>query len=124
MYTIRKTFKFELAHRLNSAYSKCCLKWHGHSYKVEVFLQAKELNEDSMVMDFGELKNNIQHYIDQWDHSSLDGQLLGWNPTAETMAKKMYDYISNRTLVAERRVTVKKVRVHETETGYAEYEED
>jgi 6-pyruvoyltetrahydropterin/6-carboxytetrahydropterin synthase len=129
MFTIRKQFKFEAAHVLDSSFSKCCQQIHGHSYRVELFFRSKDLNADGMVMDFGEVKEKIAHIIGQFDHamivgpknsSVVHGQRLQLcvNPTAENMARDFFDTI--KKLIPQ----LCKVRVHETDTGYAEYERD
>jgi 6-pyruvoyltetrahydropterin/6-carboxytetrahydropterin synthase len=140
MFQIRKQFKVEMAHRLASAYSSCCTdQIHGHSYIIEVFLKASELNEDGMVIDFGELKKLIGDYIDSWDHALVMPASLAQghekknlivmeeNPTAEVMAYKMFVHMKNSLEEAKCRaaddVRISKVRVHETATGWAEYEE-
>lgn len=132
MFQIRKKFRFEAAHVLESSYSKKCGNLHGHSIVVEVFCQSGELNEDGMVVDFGKLKEIIKPLLDQIDHSIiLDSTsdycdkvhptstfLVHFNPTAENLAKLIYQYTKDRIL------SVSKVRVHETETGFAEYWEE
>jgi len=139
MYRIRKQFKFECAHRLAEAYSKCCTdSIHGHSYIVEIFVISEILDPTNMVVDFGELKDIIGPQIDAWDHAvimpanyiegSKDLALLGnsvvvveENPTAEWMAKKIFDVVKQG--LEGKNVRVEKARVHETVTGWAEYEE-
>ena len=128
MFLIRKKFKFEAAHILDSSFSKCCQRIHGHSYIVEIFVQSDTLNEDGMVIDFGELKKHVQPLIDSWDHSLIlsrnsknkftdcDVRIMDVNPTAENMAKFLFDNIADK--IGGR---LSKVRVHETDTGYAEY---
>jgi queuosine biosynthesis protein QueD len=68
-----KDFKFEAAHRLTSSYSKACQNIHGHSYRVTVGIEptCNQLNNDGMVIDFGELKNLIQPLFDLLDHSLI-----------------------------------------------------
>ncbi len=139
MFRVRKTFRFEAAHILKSAYSKDCSNTiHGHSYVVEVFLKSPELNEDGMVMDFGELKDIIGSIFTAFDHAlilpaefkqtdgtpPLDGKIIWWstNPTAETMAREFFGRVAAR-LNRHTYVKVEKIRVHETTTGWAEYEE-
>jgi len=131
MYTIRKMFKFEGAHILTKSYSKECQKIHGHSYKLEVKVSSNTLNEDGMVIDFGKLKRSIQSVVDHWDHklliekdsrdtspfASLGLVEVPFNPTAENMCKFLYDYLVQRGL-GDFKFTV---RIHETDTGYAEY---
>lgn len=142
-FEIRKTFKFEAAHRLMSSWSKKCQQIHGHSYKLEVILGSEELNEDGMVIDFGQLKELMQKHLEQFDHQIVicdkdnkvikqigdeDGEELGYlfvpfNPTAENMAKYFYDILQVHFYKNEeiRHIQIVAVRVHETETGYAEY---
>jgi len=136
MYTIRKQFKFELAHQLDEAYSKCCKNTiHGHSYICEVFFSAEKLDDTGMVIDFGKIKNVIGSYMDSWDHAlvipdTMRGyyleslrennenlKIVPYNPTAENMAEDIYKSIKAMNL------PVSKVRLHETTTGWAEYTE-
>jgi 6-pyruvoyltetrahydropterin/6-carboxytetrahydropterin synthase len=131
MYSIRKKFRFEASHILSSSYSKACQSLHGHSYVVELFFWSKELNRDGMVIDFGEVKDIIGSLIEQFDHATVTGPdtMLNLpakskrvhmtnNPTAENMARYFYERI--KRLLPQ----LETVRVHETETGFAEcYEE-
>ena len=51
---IRKLFEFENAHIVRFCSSKRCKSSiHGHSYKVEVLLESKYLDNAGMVYDFG-----------------------------------------------------------------------
>ena len=128
-----KQFKFELAHRLVSSYSKKCQSIHGHSYLAEVTLEDEHLNEDGMVLDFGEVKDKFSHLIDAWDHSYMfySKDILSdhykamlkvvpmrmvevdYNPTAENMAYHIFRACVDNNL------PVKEVRVQETKTGWA-----
>lgn len=140
MFQIRKQFKVEMAHRLRSAFSKCCTdQIHGHSYIIEVFLKAEQLNVDDMLIDFGELKSIISDYINSWDHALVLPKELpsggsevklirtDYNPTAEAMACDMFSHITYLLKKGEhggaQDLTVSCVRVHETRTGWAEYSE-
>lgn len=135
MYTVRKLFKFEAAHQLASAYSRACSETvHGHSYRVEVFFRSRNLDANGMVIDFGAVTDMIKAIIMHWDHALIVPASFGKNritalrrtnkklyvsaenPTAEWMAKHLYD-----TIRAVYPVLLYKVRVHETDTGYAEY---
>lgn len=131
---IRKQFKAEIAHRLVSAYSSKCQSIHGHSYIFEVLLEGEDLNKDGMLLDFGELKADIAHLFDAWDHSYMFYKKdklatmykamleiqplrmieLDYNPTAENMAHHIF-----RACIEEG-LPVHSVRVHETATGWAE----
>ena len=133
---IRKLFKVEMAHRLVSSYSKKCQSIHGHSYKIEIILEGEPTEvQDEMVLDFGEVKDKINKFMDAFDHSMVVSSkdviapdlipimdklnmryiVVPYNPTAEMMAchilKQVYELgIEN----------IRKVIVHETATGYAE----
>lgn len=134
MFTIRKLMKFEMAHCLPHAYSKPCENLHGHSYKLELFFSSKELNEDGMLADFKSIKDVVEPLVTSlFDHkvivsteevySSLKS--LGFDclrfheaPTAENMARFIYNNVKSKF------PSLSKVRLHETDTGYAEYTED
>lgn len=141
MYRVRKQFKAEIAHILESAHSKCCTDCiHGHSYVFEVVLKSKTLNADDMVTDFGLVKSWVVPMIEEWDHalvvSSLHSNLIDLyrsyrkvreirgNPTAENMARVLFEMIKDSMIRANSDVQVESVRVHETSTGWAEYSEE
>ena len=138
MYVVRKKFKFEMAHRLISSLSKSCQNYHGHSYILEVFFKSDTLNKDGMVIDFGEIKERLKQLVDDFDHAlvlnekdpvlKLFDQCLtkivkvNYNPTAECMTKDFYDRIKY-LIMNFGNVQLVKVRLHETDTGFAEYSE-
>ena len=133
---VRKLFKFEAAHRLPKHIGRC-RGLHGHSYKVEVIIEAinNEL-KDGMVEDFSDVKLAVGSFIDLFDHSliiashdfigtddfltSLNPRwiLTPYDPTAEMMAAHFFVEAGSR--INTERVQVKSVRVWETETGWAE----
>jgi len=141
---IRKLYKFEGAHIVRNCSSKRCkLSIHGHSYKVELFLKSTSLDNGYMTYDFGLMKGNIKEFIDSFDHSysvwcneseefkdfmdnnSARVVTLPWSPSAESYSIMMFyviDKIINQTIFknGEGDVEVYAVRVHETDTGYAE----
>lgn len=72
--TVSKTFEFSAAHILPNHPGKC-KNLHGHNYKVEVKLTGPLNEETGMVIDFGDLKETVNHYIDQMDHSFISADL-------------------------------------------------
>lgn len=140
MYTLTTQITFEAAHRLRSAYSEACFKnLHGHSYRVEVEIQSKDLNPDNMVCDFKKIKEIINSAIEnKYDHSCFlheDDPLVEpiasnckkvfvceVNPTAEYMAKKFHDELT-QSLKDNNLNTIKinRVSVWETEHNMATY---
>ena len=148
MYTIRKQFKFEMAHQLKDSYSAACHEnLHGHSYLLELYFTSEDVDKDGMVVDFGEVKDIIGNYVNEWDHSltmpiffsksylnmlkkyTKKFRIMLCNPTAENMAKNMYQNINillNEYAMKQKRTLnfkLSKVRLHETTTGWAEYYE-
>lgn len=139
MYRATKIFKFSAAHILESAYSKECMQYHGHNYKVEVCVASTQLNPDGMVLDFKLLKEIVDPIINNWDHKLLVSEnmkprasedivsnsgtlFVPFNPTAENMAAHIYKKMDDELhgMLYLHAVHVKSVRVWETETCYAE----
>lgn len=143
---IRKVFRFEAAHIVrNCSTDRCRWNIHGHSFKVEVFIRSSYLDNAGMVMDFGLLKPWVKEIFEAFDHSYLiwSGESaefrdslkkmsrrwieLPFSPTAENLSR-LFHYMIQRILErtdfvnGEKGVEVSSVRVHETETGYAETE--
>lgn len=146
---IRKKFKFEGAHIVRDCSSdRCKRSIHGHSYIVEVFFTSKGIDNGGMVMDFGLMKKTIGQFIDSFDHcyslwtkesdefkAFIKQQSARWIEMPVTPSAEMYslmflfviDKIVQNTQFknGEQEVSVHSVRVHETETGYAEsFKED
>jgi len=122
-----------------------CLNIHGHSYKVEITVGSDRLNEQEMVIDFYHIKAALKDLIDnQLDHSFIIDkndplypkfkEIFGFLkltevdfcPTAEALAKYIYDYTTEKLKEAELLDDIKvvKVVIWETETGKAEYKGD
>lgn len=141
---IRKLFKFEGAHIVRDCSSDRCKKSiHGHSYIVEVKLKSFMLDNAGMVVDFGLLKGTVKDAIDAFDHtyslwtkekddykSFIKSHSDRWiempcSPTAEMYAVMFYAII-NKIIKktefnnGEKDVELLSVRVHETDTGWAE----
>jgi len=135
MYQDRIEITFDAGHRLLKYKGKCEVP-HGHTFKTEIMIRSDVLDQLGFVVDFVELRNKIGKWVDEnWDHAFLinsqDQELLhafdllsekkifvfnDSNPTAEVLAKYLFDYIQKLygNLVA-------KVRVWESPNQYAEY---
>lgn len=112
--SVTKSVKFEMAHQLNQCYSEECKQIHGHSYKLSVTFEGDINPITGMVMDFKQIKEILQPIIAQYDHKFLTAESYGKNPTAENMAMDIFQAIRQQTLM------ITKVRLWETDTGYAE----
>jgi len=90
MYEIKKTFEISAAHFLKLDYESKCSALHGHNWIITVYLRAKELNANGMIMDFTEIKQKLTL---QLDHRILN-DILPFNPTAENLAKYICDTLT------------------------------
>ena len=141
---IRKKFAFENAHIVrNCSSDRCRRSLHGHSYKVEVLLEAHAFDNGQMVYDFGLMKGTMRDLIDSFDHAVAfwdrdDADYIAFcqqfsarwiripvSPSAEQFARLFFviiDAILKLTVMAngEGLVRLHSVIAHETETGYAQ----
>ncbi len=141
---IRKLFKFENAHIVrNCSSDRCKRSIHGHSYQVELILQADRLDHGQMVYDFGLLKGAIKEIIDSFDHAiafwnkddpeyikacqnfSARWVSLPVSPSAEQFSRVIFFWVNEilkqtQMQNGESDVSVYSVIVHETATGYAQ----
>lgn len=120
MYLITKEFSFEASHRLDHLpETHKCSRLHGHSYRVQVVLESRELNPDGFVRDYGEL-DPLKRFIDErLDHRHLEDVLPeGTISSAENIARYLYDF------AADHWPEVVAMRVSETPKTWAEYRPD
>lgn len=115
MYRIWKEFKFSASHQLDGLPAEHqCSRLHGHNYVIELELESERLDSVGFIVDFGELKV-FKNWIDNLlDHRHLNDVLL-FNPTAENMAKFIFDQWVKEF------PQLKEVRVRETDTSWAAY---
>ncbi|EAJ6646221.1 6-carboxytetrahydropterin synthase [Campylobacter coli] len=146
---IRKLFEFENAHIVRfCSSSRCKSSIHGHSYKVEVLLESKYLDNAGMVYDFGLLKTHMRQIIDSFDHAITlfnqdDESYLNemkkysqrWislpvNVSVENFCRVFFILIDallkqTKMINGEQGVNLQSIIVHETRTGYAQgFKED
>ncbi|MEJ2368300.1 MAG: 6-carboxytetrahydropterin synthase QueD [Acidobacteriota bacterium] len=120
MYEVKITRDFAAAHRVLD-YPGKCEQLHGHNWKVEVIARNRELDNLSMVLDFRKLKEAANQVIEKLDHNYLNEipPFTEVTPTAENIARYLYDEISRKLDIG-----VYRVNVFETETCMASYYED
>ncbi len=130
-YRVRKVIHFCYGHRLMEYAGKCRYP-HGHNGRVEIELAADRLDRLGMVYDFSEITAVMKAWIDdELDHRMLLRRddplveplrklgepvyLMDRNPTAEEIARLIFDQASGRGL------PVSEVRLWETESSVATY---
>jgi len=140
---IRKKFRFEGAHIVRNCTSiRCRENIHGHSYEVEVFIKSDKLDDGFMVMDFvllqpvAEFIHSFDHSYSLWEKETSEIKdaiylinkrvaEIPVSPSAEGYALLFFFVIdkiiaTTRFLNGEGNITLQAVRVHETQSGYAE----
>lgn len=133
MFTITKEVYFCYGHRLMNHAGKC-RHLHGHSVKVAISIEQRDLNDQSMVCDFSDIKECVEAYINQeLDHNFLlhkDDPLvtvltennerflaLDEHPTAEVLSKMIFLHLKKIGF------NVSQVVLWETASSYAGYRE-
>jgi len=91
-----------------------CAELHGHNWKIEVFIRCKKLNEIGIGIDFKAIKKAVKEVLEGLDHKNLNELSIfeQMNPTAENIAKFLYDELSAR--FNSDHATVSKINVSET----------
>lgn len=149
MYRICKTLSFESGHLL-SKHPEDCRFPHGHSRRAEVVLESKSLSKSDMVCDFKLLSKAIKELIASFDHAicmntkdpmykafqkAYGPKVVAFaakDPTSEVLAKLIFDRISKELKAAAKKgygpyalgkgVRLARVRIWETASSWAEYE--
>lgn len=131
MYKVTKQLDFCYGHRLLN-YDGKCRHLHGHNGRVEIELASDRLDARGMVMDFTEVKQRLQDWLDaELDHRMLLNRadpmrpileaqkeplfLMEMNPTAEAIARLIFE----RALAMGFPVT--EVRMWESDSSFATY---
>ena len=149
-YRICKTLEIESGHMLTNHPDKCRFP-HGHSRKVEIVLESDGLDANGMVCDFKIVKEAVGDFLESFDHSlcvntkdpmfevlkkAYGERVIAFQdaePTTEVLAKTFFDTCrgllekySERTdprYQLPAGVRLVRVRVWETSSSWAEYEE-
>lgn len=147
-YRICKSFEIESGHMLSKHPEKCRFP-HGHTRKVEFVVEAETLDANDMVCDFKVIKELMNAFLDEYDHSLCmntedpeygrmkqvyGDRIIGFtkvDPTTEVMAatifeefqKRLSAYVQSETATYPIRPEVRiiKVRVWETSSSWAEF---
>jgi 6-pyruvoyltetrahydropterin/6-carboxytetrahydropterin synthase len=134
MYTVTETIHFCYGHRLLH-YDGGCGHVHGHNGRAEITLSSGDLDGRGMVEDFDRIGLVAKAWIDEnLDHRMVlhredplvdllreAGEplfLMDVNPTAEAIARLIYD------AARERGLPVSEVRFWETERSVAAWRPD
>ncbi len=112
MYRVSREIQFCYGHRLLD-YEGKCRYLHGHNGTAVITIESPKLDHRGMVLDFSDIKNVVSRWIDDnLDHRMLLRRddparamleslgeplyLLDVNPTAENIAKLIFDYTKSQ----------------------------
>ncbi len=133
MFQVTQQIEFCYGHRLLN-YSGKCRHLHGHNGRAVIVLNGEKLDDRGMLVDFSDIKKSVRTWIDnELDHRMILNEsdpmvkilqelgeplyLLQDNPTAENIAKLIYDFTKSQGF------SVAEVRLWETPNSYATYSE-
>ena len=108
MFRVSREIDFCYGHRLLN-YDGKCKYLHGHNGRAVIVLEGESLDDRGMLLDFSDIKRVVSHWIDdQLDHRMLlhrddpfvpimrdagePTYLLDENPTAENIAKLIFEF--------------------------------
>jgi len=114
--TIIKSLHFEAAHRLpNTPKGHKCRELHGHSYTCEIHITGAVDRDRGWVCDFADIKDAFAPLHAMLDHHVLNDIDGLTNPTAENIAKWVWERLTVRIdgLAA--------IVIHETPTSRCVY---
>jgi 6-pyruvoyltetrahydropterin/6-carboxytetrahydropterin synthase len=131
MFQVTRLIDFCYGHRLLNYAGKCRFL-HGHNGRAEITLEGSGLDERGMVMDFSEIKKSVSEWIDDTlDHRMILHRddpvvpmlqemgepmyLLDVNPTAENIAKLIFEFTASRGF------PIVEARLWETPRCFAAY---
>ena len=131
MFRVTREIDFCYGHRLMN-YDGKCKYLHGHNGRAVISVEADRLDHRGMVLDFSDIKQVVSQWIDvNLDHRMLLHRddplvpillaerepvfLLDVNPTAENIAKLIYDHAASKGF------PIVEVRLWETPRCLATY---
>ena len=122
MYEVVITQPFVAAHRL-TLYDGSLEPLHGHNWKVEVRLEGKDLDQIEVLIDFLEVKKEVQTLLKEIDYTFLNEneRFAGRNPSAEVVAYWIFQKL--KSAVQHPVAKIRKVTVWETDDCAATYSE-
>lgn len=122
MFELTVDIPFSAAHRIRG-HPGPCARLHGHNYRALVAVTGERLNELGMLVDFGELKRVCGEAVAALDHQCLNDLPLfaAANPTAEAIARLLYQAIASRVAQFRPELRLVRVTVYESDRTCASY---
>lgn len=112
MFRVTREIDFCYGHRLLN-YAGKCKYLHGHNGRAVITIEAEQLDPRGMVLDFSDIKKVVSRWIDEHlDHRMILHRddpavgvlqalgeplhLIDVNPTAENIAKLIFDFTKSQ----------------------------
>jgi 6-pyruvoyltetrahydropterin/6-carboxytetrahydropterin synthase len=123
MYHLMIKTSFAAAHNLIN-YQGDCENLHGHNWRVEVTVAARELDNAGLGIDFKILKKKTKQLLSELDHKYLNDlePFKSASPSSENISCYLFNRLSQDLNNAN--VTVEQVNVWESENACASYTRD
>lgn len=121
MYKLRVKSEFSAAHNLREYRGKC-EALHGHNWKVEAGLVARDVGRNGLAMDFHVIKKALKKILGELDHAYLNElpYFKKHNPTSENLARYIYEKLRIKLRTAD--CGLREVTVWESDNCSATYD--
>ena len=112
--------EFSSAHIL-VGHPGACKRMHGHNWVVEAKVEGEQTNKIGMVIDFKDIKNELENIISRLDHQYLNDlePFMENNPTAENISKYIYKELSKN--INTDNIKVSEIKLWETNSSAVIY---
>ena len=122
MFEIGITDEFEAAHSLSGDFGPAT-RLHGHTYKIEVRLEALDVDATGTFYDIGRLRSELRSVLDPLHYRNLNDipEFARTNTTAEIVARYICQGMAESVKAAG--VETLKVTVWESSSSFASYRE-
>jgi len=120
MYRLTIQTSFAAAHNLLQ-YQGDCENLHGHNWKVDVTVAARDLDKSGLGIDFKILKAETRRLLETLDHKYLNDLPIfkGVSPSSENIARFLFEELA--LILNNEKVTVTLVNVWESDFACASY---
>lgn len=119
-YELRIRTDFAAAHQLRG-YVGDCSRLHGHNWRVDLYVECRELDELGLAVDYKIMKRELKEVLAGWDHYNLNdiSPFNTINPSSENVARVLYEEMSHR--LDDDRLRVSRIVIGETCTASVTY---
>src|SRR5262245_25613380 len=122
VFEVGITDEFEAAHSLTGDFGPAT-RVHGHTYKVEVRIEGRDIGASAALFDIGRLRTDLRSILSEMHYRNLNElpALKDINTTAEAVARHIFDRLAVGLRTAG--LIGLKVTVWESSSAFASYRE-